>query len=832
MSGEQTSVTAAADLTPRAGTSMSVRLTSFRPAAIAELPSSLAFLTDLDVPVSIKAAVELDGGFKPGQLQVAVHLGKGRVRIGRGDLPLRNGVITISGTTGEIVIEQGRLDLAHPSEGAPEIVDITGRISHASNRLAASLSVGLTQIDLADLPRLWPVGVGAGARPWVIEHVTGGMVTNGTASLVIEADNSLNHADIVKAAADLDASNASFTWLDDTPPIEQADVHLHLVDSDTLDVQLTSGRQRVNDHDADLGMKDSEMRITGLSLPDQTAKIHARVDGRLASALALLTEPRLHLLSAHPIGLNPAAGDVSVGLDLQFPLENKLRIDDIQIRALARLSHVKVTDVAAGQELDDGAFDLDVDKDGLRLKGRGTLVQVPVTLDGTMDFNSGAADQITQKIALTGQPEAAQLDAAGLHVMDVVNGPIPMTAVIIERRNGDGSILIGGDLTQATLELGPLAWRKPAGSVANATVTLLMSRDRLTKIDRIAVQGDEVTVKGSANLVDGHVRSVLLDNFRLGRTQGHGTIHISANNEFDVVLQGSQIDLSTKLTEKSTAADTSNVAPSTKPPWRLDARFSRAILANGQSASDILAKATGAGESIITLDVIGAIGAGADFSIKIGSKGANRRLSVEAKDAGRFLRGIDAVRTMESGHLTLDGEIDNSVGFYPLTGTATIDGVVVRNSPALGKLLQAITLYGLVDALRGPGMTFSHIVVPFRYDGANLNLDEAHAANSSLGLTAKGRISLPSGKAALTGTIVPAYFFNSALGRLPLVGKLFSPEKGGGVFAARFGLEGSIQDPVISINPISALTPGFLRDIFGIFEKSGTTPPTSPPKSR
>jgi Protein of unknown function len=289
-------------------------------------------------------------------------------------------------------------------------------------------------------------------------------VTNGTASLVIEADDSLNHANILKAAADLDGSNASFTWLDDIPPIEQADVHLHLVDSDTLDVQLTSGRQRVNNHDADLGMKDSEMCITGLSVPDQTAKIHAQVDGRLASALALLTEPRLHLLSAHPIGLNPAAGDVSVGLDLQFPLENKLRI-------------------------------------GLRLKGRGTFAQVPVTLDGTMDFNSGAADQITQKIALTGQPEAAQLDAAGLHVMDVVNGPIPMTAVIIERRNGDGSILIGGDLTQATLELGPLAWRKLAGSVANATVTLLMSRDRLTKIDRIAVQGDEVTVKGSANLV-------------------------------------------------------------------------------------------------------------------------------------------------------------------------------------------------------------------------------------------------------------------------------------------------------------------------------------------
>jgi hypothetical protein len=122
----------------------------------------LAFLTDLDVPVSITAAVELDGGFKPGQLRVAVHLGEGRVRIGRGILPLRNGVIAVTGTTDDIVIEQCRLDLSHHSEGAPEIVDITGRISRVSNRLTASLSVGLGRIDLADLPRLWPVGVGPG----------------------------------------------------------------------------------------------------------------------------------------------------------------------------------------------------------------------------------------------------------------------------------------------------------------------------------------------------------------------------------------------------------------------------------------------------------------------------------------------------------------------------------------------------------------------------------------------------------------------------------------------------------------------------------------------
>ena len=67
---------------------------------------------------------------------------------------------------------------------------------------------------------------------------------------------------------------------------------------------------------------------------------------------------------------------------------------------------------------------------------------------------------------------------------------------------------------------------------------------------------------------------------------------------------------------------------------------------------------------------------------------------------------------------------------------------------------------------------------------------------------------------------MPAYFFNSMLGHLPLVGKLFSPEKGGGVFAARFGVDGQITDPTISINPVSALTPGFLREIFAVFDRT------------
>jgi hypothetical protein len=274
------------------------------------------------------------------------------------------------------------------------------------------------------------------------------------------------------------------------------------------------------------------------------------------------------------------------------------------------------------------------------------------------------------------------------------------------------------------------------------------------------------------------------------------------------------------LTEKTTSPDKPDAPLVTTPAWTLDARFDHAILANGERAGNVLVKATGGGQEIRLLDAVGTTLENTGFSVKIDPSNGKRHLRVEANDAGSFLRGLDAIRGMRSGRLTIDGTLDGPIGLHPLAGTATIDSVVVRNSPALGKLLQAITLYGMVDALRGPGMAFSQIVVPFRYDGANLNVDEAHAYNSSLGLTADGRINLASGQASLTGTIVPAYFFNSMLGQLPLVGKLFSPEKGGGVFAARFGVDGRIDDPNISINPVSALTPGFLRGIFGVFDRT------------
>ena len=63
----------------------------------------------------------------------------------------------------------------------------------------------------------------------------------------------------------------------------------------------------------------------------------------------------------------------------------------------------------------------------------------------------------------------------------------------------------------------------------------------------------------------------------------------------------------------------------------------------------------------------------------------------------------------------------------------------------------------------------------------------------------------------LRGTLVPAYTINSVLGNIPILGTLLTGGEGEGVFALTYRVSGAPDSPTVSVNPLSALAPGFLR---------------------
>jgi hypothetical protein len=59
----------------------------------------------------------------------------------------------------------------------------------------------------------------------------------------------------------------------------------------------------------------------------------------------------------------------------------------------------------------------------------------------------------------------------------------------------------------------------------------------------------------------------------------------------------------------------------------------------------------------------------------------------------------------------------------------------------------------------------------------------------------------------LQGVLSPIYFLNG-------IGRMFAPRDGEGLFGFNFQISGKADNPKVSVNPLSILTPGMFRDIF------------------
>ncbi|MEJ0018948.1 MAG: AsmA-like C-terminal region-containing protein [Acetobacteraceae bacterium] len=560
-----------------------------------------------------------------------------------------------------------------------------------------------------------------------------------------------------------------------------------------------------------LQIRGGRMRITGLQQPRQTGAIEADIAGSLPDALTLLREPRLGLLDRHPVDLKNPAGQATAKLSLSLPLEETVRIEDIPIRVQAKLDGVRLTALVAGQDLEQGVLDLTATNDGMKIGGRALLASIPTKLDATMDFRSGPPSQVVQSVTVTGAPDARQLAAAGLDATAIMSGAAQVQAVLTERRNGQGDVAVTADLGGAELSVGALEWRKPRDVAAKATARLLLERDRLTAIDAIQVDGEGLALRGRAEFAGTRLSVFRMERLVLGRTVAQGTLTLPADGAMAIAVSGATLDLAPRLSRKTTPQATPRgpkPEPPAGPPWRLDATFDRVLMANDRVASGVVLHAQNDGRVVRQFRMDGRFGARGAFTAQIVSERAGRRLTATAEDAGELLRGLDYIRSMQGGRLSVQAVYDDAQAGRPLAGTADIEDFRVREAPALGKLLQAMTLYGLVEVMQGPGLGFSRMVAPFRLTEDALELADARAFSPSLGLTAKGRLDLNAERIDMQGTIVPAYFFNSLLGNIPLVGKLFSPERGGGVFAASYALRGRLADPDVSVNPLAALTPG------------------------
>jgi hypothetical protein len=818
--GQQTTrLTATLSLSPDGtGTTVHGTFSPIAPASLAGLSPALAGLRALDAPLSGAVDLALDRQFEVISARLVARIAAGTLRIGASAVPLTEGTFDVRADHAGVAVTAARAVLAAPGHGAgaPVITAHGGVKLAAQNAITGRVSLAVDQVGFADLAQYWPAELAPNARDWLVTNITAGTARAAHAELAFAYDGSAG-LQVTGASGGLRGDDLTINWLRPVPPVEHVQAALSVVSPDALLITTSSGHQT----GGDLRTGAGTMRILGLSQKDQTASLDLNLTGSVADAWALLHHPRLNVLSRHKVGIDDPTGQITSHLHLDMPLDTHVTIDQIGLHAQGQLASVHLT--AVGRSVDQGALDFDVTGDGLKLGGKLQFAGIPAQLTAGMDFRDGPANQVQMRVALSGEASIDQWAAAGLDSYGLLSGRAALTTTLEEHRDGAGQVSVHADLRNTGMRVGPMGWHRDAGGAAQGDAHILLDHDAFAGIDRLSLEGDGVSVLGRADASTGPATTLRLERVQLGETDATGTLRFgpAPDRKIEVTLSGPRLDLSGRFAKPAPEAgrqESGKPAEHQGPPWAVDLRFGQVFLAGHRALSGVAVQAEDDGHILRRAALHGSTGKDAPFSLTVEPEPGGRRLVGEAADGGALLAASDIAQVVLGGQLTVRGHYDDQSAAHALTGTADLTHFEVRNAPAAAKLLQAMTLYGLVDALRGPGLDVERLILPFRKLGGVIEITDARAFSPSLGVTAKGRVDLVANTADLQGTIVPAYFFNTLLGGLPLVGPLFSPEKGGGLFAATYYVTGKLDEPSVGVNPLSVLTPGFLRGVFGIFD--------------
>ena len=716
---------AVASLEPGASrTLVQAEVSRLQPAALARAAPGLAALAGAETPIALTARLVLGPTFDIERGGLEATLSAGQVVLGRTAVPVEGArlALTLAPAGQEAGRELSLREFHLAVRGGPDSqvtrISASGSARWTGETIRGALTLDLDRVDFADLPNLWPEDLGgSGARAWVVRNITAGIARDAHVDIGLTGRRGVSDLAVTSATGIVTGEGLTVHWLRPVPPIERGEATLQILDPDTLEIVTRAGQQRPESKatDGPLVIRSGRVRISGLSHRRQFGSIEAGIAGGLAETIALLRNPRLRLLDRHPVPLRDPTGQVDVKLSLQLPFDADVRTEDIAVRALARLERVHLTGLVAGRDLDDGRFDLDASDDGLTVKGHAALAGIPSQVAAEIDFRAGPPAQVLQKVTASGRASAAQLKSAGLDAGPLLSGgTADIHAVLRERRDGSGSLQADADLTEAGLTVSPIAWRKAVGVPARLSARLVLDHDRLVEIDQIALRSDGLSVQGKAEFVAGHASVLRLDRLVLGRTEASGVIHFpppdAPARRIGVGLHGPVLDLSAAL-EQNAGED--RAAPPTAairqpgPPWSLDARFSRVLVANGESFEQLDAHAENDGRVFNQLRLDGRTGDSAPLHLEISPQQGERQLRASAADAGALLRGLDLVDTMHGGRLSVSGSFDDHKADHPLHGIAELTDFRVRDPKGLGRLLQAMTLYGLVQVASGPGLGFS-----------------------------------------------------------------------------------------------------------------------------
>jgi uncharacterized protein YhdP len=657
--------------------------------------------------------------------------------------------------------------------------------------------------------------------------------------------------ELVSLAGQFELKDLTVHYLRPLPPITDVQGHASL-DGPDLKFRVSEGREGA--------LRIGETSVDILDMPGQSRiEIAGTVSGPVRAALEVLDHERLNLLERVDLDPASASGEVATELSVAIPLVGEITFERIAIGATADIRQGGVAKFLLDRDASDMNLALTVDTDSLTLAGPLRLAGVPAIMDWQEDF-TGEAEVRTRLDLQLPEVDAAGRRALGLDLAPYVEGPLGVGAVATIAQDDNGTVAVSADLAEARLSLPFLRWEKPAGDDGALELSLAMRGEAVAAIEGFDLRAGTLAAEGRAELKDGgrDFQTLRFDELAIhGSTLRDVTVQ-RAGEGLAIDLGKGVLDAAAFLTDdeepaaeeeaekEEEAAEDEEGMPLRITGAALDSiyfdegRYLRRAdlsLERSRTGWERVRLHGEVPEALWRVRQDGSLvsdGANGQqlktFDLTFGPAGdGTYRLDARMNDMGAALRALGIIDTIEGGALEITGTSTGPAPYHPLDGRIEAKDYVLRQAPVMAKLLSLASFTGISDVLSGEGLSFKRLVGDFNLKDGVVSTDLLRAYGSALGLTAKGTLNFVEDAIDIEGTVVPAYTVNRILGEIPLLGWLLVGGEGEGFVAVVYGIDGELSDPQVSVNPLSVLTPGFLRGIFGLKGGEGDERPTAVP---
>lgn len=694
---------------------------------------------------------------------------------------------------------------------AEAALSLTADIKDASTSAVVEAFGTLDNLSTNTLKAYWPKDVSKHGRLWVIENIEGGRVPSAdirfTSSLAALMSGDVAN-DALKMMFSMEDVSAHYRR-----PMPALIGAYGTAEMSLERVLFSIASGTINGVDA----SGSTVLLSAFSQPVQLGEIDLRLTGSSTGLAQALDSEPLSYLSVYDVDPNALSGEFAGRALLKLPLLKDVLLDDIVLSARIDGQALALSGVVDGEDLTFARTVIEITQDALSLRGDIALEGAQAALRWNEDF-SGTTDTPTQMTVM------GQLDPLGVArwmpgLSQTLFGTIFFDAELRGRGANIAAGTIKADLTAATIDVPELGYTKPVGTLADAYAAMSSTADQW-RFDALTLTSPDLLMIADGTLArDGSTAVFSASTIEMPSL--NGAFNLSKEGPAWLLAgRASRLDVAPLLDMFWAGALTQSVEKPEEDGAEPDVlsvsiNLDEVGLLAGKTARNARILGSFKGDRVRQLNVFGQGPAEAPFTLTIEPIESGRRFVLASQSAGELANGLGMFATATGGQLMVQATSFERGDSLVLAGLMEMTDVRLLDTPVLARLLGLGSLTGVADLARDRGLNFETVAVPFELTNGIVRITNASAKGPALGLTANGEFLESLEKADIRGVIVPSYTINSALGRVPVIGDALIGGRDGGLFGINYRIAGAMDEPELSVNPASMLTPGFLRGIFG-----------------